>query len=71
MAESVTASRELRETCEVPAEWAGPADAMGRPAESFEIAAFSEGMERVGMRFMGGIPSHYFGGAGIVELHPR
>ena len=71
MAESVTASRERRETCELPVEWADPADAMGRPAKSLEIAAFSEGMERAGMRFMGGIPSHYTGGAGIVELHPR
>ena len=71
MGEAVTASPELRETCELPMEWTGLSNAkrswnlypmhfpvaMGWLTESFEIAAVSEGMERAGMRLMGGVLS--------------
>lgn len=59
--------------CELPVERADPADEMRRLTQSFEIAAFSEGIKsNIGTTALKtGQRANVAGGAGIVELHPR
>ena len=66
MADSVTASRQLRETCELPVEWADPADAMRKSSAPAAVESnIGTAALKTGQRV------NVAGGAGVVGLHPR